>query len=625
MTKRFMPSRALRELAQDQKGVAAPVIAALGVTLIAAAGLSLDVGLYYMNNRDLRSATEAAALAAAMKPSDAERLATEYLVKNGYSASELKNWEVGYYCANVVDVAYPAGSRFVKSTDIAKCPGSSVQNAVRLTTEKDSRRFLSSALGIGKVIPKLTATASAARIDEAGISITTGLLTVTNTLVVAVNNLLGALLGVQLNFSNAQVEALMGGNVDAGKFFDALARKTSKTGTYGQLMDGTYQITDIANAAAEAAYAPATKLALEAISTATKSRNYPVPFKQNGIPLFGLGIWKNTKIGSASGQASLRAGLNAYQLVTYAAQSGPGVINANNIVSLLAPGSRVEVVAIASGIQDRPRFAFGPAGNTPNGETSVGTSMLRIRLNVELLDLNLLGLVGTSAHVPLVLDVAAAEAKIAENGIECAGKSDQKHQTQVKVSTKSGLVNAYIGELKNPGKISSQMPALSANDFDAAKFFRLRVLGLTLANLQGKAFISSVFGFNNDEVLSNFVSVFGDDGDGVIGDNTQMGTGVVIGNKSLVGSTVTDLASSLLSSDLKSCTLEFICLQPDETAILNLRTVLDRTKDLLSGTGGLLGATVDPLLDNVLAALGVQLGHATVWVTGVRCGVPVLI
>jgi uncharacterized membrane protein len=39
----------------------------------------------------------------------------------------------------------------------------------------------------------------------------------------------------------------------------------------------------------------------------------------------------------------------------------------------------------------------------------------------------------------------------------------------------------------------------------------------------------------------------------------------------------------------------------------------------------LLGNVADPLLDNVLAALGIELGHATVWTTGVRCGVPVLI
>jgi len=37
------------------------------------------------------------------------------------------------------------------------------------------------------------------------------------------------------------------------------------------------------------------------------------------------------------------------------------------------------------------------------------------------------------------------------------------------------------------------------------------------------------------------------------------------------------------------------------------------------------GSTVDPLLDSVLAALGIQLGDASVWVTGARCGVPVLI
>jgi uncharacterized membrane protein len=46
---------------------------------------------------------------------------------------------------------------------------------------------------------------------------------------------------------------------------------------------------------------------------------------------------------------------------------------------------------------------------------------------------------------------------------------------------------------------------------------------------------------------------------------------------------------------------------------------------LVTPLTGLAGSTADPLLDNLLAALGVQLGHATVWVNGARCGVPVLV
>ena len=63
-------SRLLR-LRHDRRGAVAPMIAALGASLVGAAGLALDVAVYYAANRDLRAATEAAALAAAMNPSQA--------------------------------------------------------------------------------------------------------------------------------------------------------------------------------------------------------------------------------------------------------------------------------------------------------------------------------------------------------------------------------------------------------------------------------------------------------------------------------------------------------------------------------------------------------------------------
>jgi Flp pilus assembly protein TadG len=99
-----------RRLRSDRSGIVGPTIAALATSLLAAGGLALDVGLYYMGNRDLRSATEAAALAAAMNPLDAHSRAINFLAKNGYPASVLKSVEVGYYCASMWRAT---GNRFV--------------------------------------------------------------------------------------------------------------------------------------------------------------------------------------------------------------------------------------------------------------------------------------------------------------------------------------------------------------------------------------------------------------------------------------------------------------------------------------------------------------------------------
>lgn len=593
--------RDLRELRDDERGVIAPAVAVLAISLLAAAGMVLDLGLYYMGNRDLRAATEAAALSAAVNPAQAQQRATDYLIRNGYDASVIKSVEVGFYCANI-GAGYPAGSRFVSGSNLADCPGSSAVNgnAVRLVTGKTGRRFMTGVLGSASPIPDLSATASAARIDEAGIAVTSGHLTVTNTLLNSVNKLLGALIGISLRLSTTEIEALMGGNVDAGNFFDALAKRTGQTGTYFQLTQGTYGIGDIALAAADAAGNADTAAALRTFGTAA-GNSYRVPL----AGMFGLGVWKNTPVGSADSRPSLRAGLNAYQLITYAAQAGPGVVDASDLVNLLLPsnpGSTVKVVAVASGAAARPRFSFGPAG-----ETNAGTSMLRLQLDVSPIGV---------ATVPLVVDVAAADTSL--TAIECANQTEQNTQTRVTLTANSGLVNIYLGKLLKADGMTKAMPPLTKNDFDFAPLVDTRpLLGPILGIwIDGKAAVAPVVGATNSTV------VFGPGGRGTVGSPQAPGQSVTVGNAAQVGNTISGLGSFLggRNGGLRVCVgLTGCVIDTSDNALLGL------VGNVLNSVGSVLNNTADPLLDNVLAALGVELGHATVWVTGARCGVPVLI
>lgn len=238
----------LRRFWRDQRAVVGPTVAVLAVSLILTVGLALDVSLYRRGNDDLRAATEAAALAAAMDPARAETRARDYLARNGYDPDVLQSVTIGRYCA---DIGIPSDQRF--DPGYSRCPGNGAPNAVRLRTSKPSRRFLTGALPDGVLIPDLSATVTATRIDEAGVEISSGILTVTNSLVNSVNDLLGALLGIKLRLSTADIEALLGGNVDAGLFFDALASRTGHTGTYHELTQDSYGLQDIALAAADAA------------------------------------------------------------------------------------------------------------------------------------------------------------------------------------------------------------------------------------------------------------------------------------------------------------------------------------------------------------------------------------
>ena len=523
--------RAWPSLMKDDRAVVAPMVAALGASLLATAGLALDVGLYYMENRDLRNATEAAALAAAMYPSAGAQRARDYLVRNGYDASVLKSAQIGRYCA---DVRLPAGQRFDPSFSL--CPGNGQANAIRIHTEKPSRRFLSRLLGPVNPIPDLGATATATRIDEAGIGITSGILTVTNSLVTSVNDLLGALLGIKLRLTTADVEALMNGNVDEGLFFDELARRVGETGTYGDLVNRTVPLRDLLAAAAKGAPNPVTAATLATLSGAVGS-GYMVPLSG----LFGLGVQKNMPVGEADAKPALRAGLNAYQLLSFAVQAGPGAIDLSDAVSLLVGGSTVRIGAIATGPVDRPRFSFGPAG-----ETTVGTSALRLQLLIGLGNISVLGNAISVDSVPVLIDIAAATGSISK--IECDNSAEQARDTRVTATAGSGLVNAYIGTAP-ANAMTRPMPTITASDIKSARLINLA----WLITVDARADAQPVLGTSDS-------LVFGPGGQGTVGTPSAPGLSATASNKSQVGTLLTSLISSISASEGLQVRILGLCL-----------------------------------------------------------------
>ncbi|MGO4166743.1 pilus assembly protein TadG-related protein [Novosphingobium sp. PhB55] len=592
----FPRLRPLRELKGDEGGVIGPMVAVLGVSLLGAAGLALDVGLYYQGNRDLRAATEAAALAAAMDPYRAEARARDYLTRNGYDPAVLKSVQIGRYCA---DIGQATDQRF--DPTMARCPGNGLANAVRVVTSKASRRFLTGVLGEAGPIPDLTATASAARIDEAGVSVTSGLLTISNPLVTLVNNLLGALLGIQLRLTSTDIEGLMNGNVDAGLFFDALAGRTGFTGTYGDLIKGSYGLRDIATAAAAATTDAKTRAGLTAFAGQV-TNSYRVPLSG----LFSVGVWKNMPVGGADAQPALRAGMNAYQLVSFASQANPAVIDLSTLTGLVLPDSVASIKLGVSGFDAMPRFSFGPAG-----ETSVGTSLIRLGVNLKIIDIPIPVLGDLAkANVPLIVDVAASSAKV--SAIDCTGSTEQGRDTQVTVQANSGLVNVYLGSAP-ANALTKVMPPLTASDITPATIISSKLLFIPLLEVTARAAVQPVTGASSS-------LVFGPGGTGTVGSPSLQGKAVTIGNDVSLGATVTSLTTSLLDQGGLEVKPLGTCL-----GTCNTQLRLSLVNGVVQPVAGLVSGVVDPLLNNLLSVLGIQLGHATVWVTGARCGVPVLI
>jgi uncharacterized membrane protein len=241
----------------------------------------------------------------------------------------------------------------------------------------------------------------------------------------------------------------------------------------------------------------------------------------------------------------------------------------------------------------------------------VATSALRLQLLLGVGRVDVLGLGAlTVDSVPVLIDVAAARAQV--TAIECPDTPEQARDTRVTVSAQSGLVNAYIGNLPADA-MAKPMPPLAANQIGRARI--VNVLGLVTVDTRAVA--QPVLGASR-------VIAFGPGSAGTIGTPQAPGRPDSVANGSQVGATIGTLVGSLTASDGLDIRILGLCL-PVVCAAQGTLVRNALLPALVTPLTGLVGSAADPLLDNVLAALGIQLGHATVWVNGARCGVPVLV
>ena len=596
-----MKTRALRQIRTDESGLAAPVIALLGAALIGVSGIALDMGLYFTTQRNLQAVTESAALSASIDPDNAMARAQAFLTSNGYSASVITSLQVGRYCA---DIDLPATGRFFTLDAVPpSCQGNGLSNAVRLQTQTTSQRYLTSLLGNASLRPQIAASATATRIDEAGVEMTSGVLSLDPGLV---NSVLSLLAGRNIALLPATIQALLAANVDAGLMFDALAAKEGETGTYSDLTARTVSMADLLNACATAMQAsgsdPVAIAGMQALAT-TIGTGVQVPLAS----LFELGVWKKMPVGNSNTQPGLRAGLNAYQLLAYALEAnGTSLLGLN--VNVTGVGN-VAVNAMASGPVARARFGFGP-----QGEINVSTAAARIQLGVSVNPTTLLASTGfvqagtnlVAVNVPVLIDIGEGSAAI--SSISCG--QEAASDAHVGITGGAGLLGVYIGTM--PVNVMTQpFTALSPSQVRPVSLLSVGVpsiLGLPavpVATVNIRAATGPVIGGSQD---LDFQQAAG--GDGVIGHVPLGGTPATVGNQAQLAQTLSGLQVT--------------------TSLTALGAITLGTGPLLNTVGKVVAAPVaalgvDPLVTNLLGALGISAGYANVWVTGVRCGVPVLV
>ncbi len=533
------------------------VLFAMGFAVSAmVAAVAVDGAALYHERRMIQNAVDLAAIAAAPDPVNAETIAADMLTEAGIAGGTL-TVTVGHYAA---DPTLAPADRFV--------PDAPAANAVRVLFERPGT--LHFARGWAEA-PLIGAVATATVTPEVAFSVGSRLASLSGGIA---NAVLNQLLGSSVSLTLADYNGLAGVEVDLLAFLDALAVELDlDAGTYSDLLAASAGQGELARALA-ASLDGADRLAALAVANAVAG-NGAVPLGR----LFELGGLGELPIGSSGD--GLFAGIGALDILAAAAALSNGDRQVDLALAMGVPGLVDLDVSLAIGEppQGGAWYAVGEAGSVAR------TAQIRLRLVATVLGSGVLA--GAPIRLPLYLDMAPAEARVA--GASCP--SAEAPEGTASILARPGLLRLMVGEVADPafGDFGSP-PAVGR-----AVLVNVDLLGLTVLRVLGSALVEVTetepmeLGFSSSDIVAGTVRT------------ARTGT----------------LASSLTGSLLDNLDLEVPVLG------LGLST---------AGVGTLLRAILMPLtpsldltLARLLESVGLSLGEADVRVYGVRCTHAVLV
>lgn len=387
------------------------------------------------------------------------------------------------------------------------------------------------------------------------------------------NQLLGGLLGTKLSLSLMDYQSLLSAKVDAFSFLSALATQVNLTaGTYDQLLQGQVKLPDLV-------------AALLAAQRETNGNNAATIALANvSQALTGLltTVVPQTLIDPGP-YAVLQAGqkplfglpVSVLDLLSAIAVLGNGKHQIAAGLNLNLPG--IASISLQAAVGERPVGTSWITVGTKGA--SVHTAQTRVLLQVQLLGSGAASLV----NLPLYVEVAPGTATL--DAMQC-GSPDINTST-VTLGVKPGVVDAWIGsvstaDLTNFTTQPNPPPATLVNALGL-----VTVTGLAHASIGNTRPTSVDFSYAD----------------------IQAQTRKTVNSTSFV--------SSLLGSLLGQINLN--------VSLLGLNLQLGPLLQLVGGILAAATAPLDQVLSSVLQTLGVSLGQADVWVTGIRCDGAVLV
>lgn len=558
----------LRRFVCDDAGGIAIMSAVFMTCAIACAAIAVDLSHLWFAKRQAQASADLAAIAAVRSPGDADHVVRATVAGNGVADATEIVLEWGSYRR---DATLAPQDRFELHA------GATYGDAARVSVRRAVPLFFGRALYKDGSVP-IIARGVASRLDQAGITLGSKLLSLHGGVL---NALLSALTGSTVSLDAVHYDALAMANVDLLSGLDALNTQADLDAvTYDDVLNADVSAGDLAGAMADVASLSEAEAALDLLG----SQLYGADLSLGDI--IDLGPLGSLPVGTGANMLSVSAGdLMAAAL---------GVANGTNQIALDlgASLSGLADVTVNMAVGERPQglhwLSVGPQ------DVIVRTAQVRLGVEAELLGgesglgavlKSLLGLGGLVSvdpvRLPLVVEVAAAEARVA--GVSCDAADPSS--TEVDVEVRPAVAEAWIGDVDTS----------SFADFDD----RLEVEPAKLTGLRALLFKAGIH-------ASSYVGMGDPEPRTVTFTADEAGTGIP---KTV---TSTGLTESLIDSLTEELELE-----------VTPGGIGGALGGLLSAVGDLLepvAAVLDSLVDSLLAAVGVKLGAADVRLEYVACG-----
>ena len=383
------------------------------------------------------------------------------------------------------------------------------------------------------------------------------------------NAILGGMLGTTLSLSAMDYQALADARVDAFDFMKALAMRAGLTaGTYNDLLASDVKLPDVLNALLtkqQGGNAATNALSgITSVINGSSTRITPSALIDAG-PYGELLVTQKPKTGVS---------LSALDVLgaTLQLANGNNQIAAN--VNLGLPG--IASASLLATVGERPVgkswVAVGAKG------ASVHTAQTRVLLTLQLLGSGSIA----SVNLPIYIEVAHGTATL--NQVTCGYPNVQTSTATLGV--KPGVIDAWIGQVT---------PAQMSNFSSAPNPAAAVLVTLPVAQVSGRAH-AAISNPTPKNVSFSYADV-------------QAQTKKTVTTTSFTGSLTASLLGDL---QLTVSLLGFGLPIPGLGALVT---------SIISGAT----ASIDQLVATTLATLGIGVGQADVWVTGIRCDGAVLV